>query len=73
MEYVIVSVANSRAMNGWLVPLGAPINNFIGVSPGCETSRAEIVILVASVMRQMTGEPTHYSVSPGVYSLFPGE
>jgi hypothetical protein len=70
MEYVIVSVANSRAMNGWLVPLGAAVNNFIGVSPGCETSRAEIV---ASVMRQMTGEPTHYSVSPGVYSLFPGE
>lgn len=50
-----------------------PSRSFIGLSPGCETSRAEIVIPVASEMGQVTGSPYHESVSRDVYFLLPGE
>lgn len=60
-------------MNGWQVPVAAANNNFVSASSGCETSRAEIVIPVASKMRQMTVEPTHNSLSGDVYFLMPGE
>lgn len=60
-DSVMVGFGNSKVVNGWQVAFGAAIDNFIGVSPGCETTRAEIVIPVASVT-----ERSHYRVSPDV-------
>lgn len=59
-------------MAGWR--LSAPQHeSFIGVSPGCETSRAEIVIPVTSEMGQLTGKPYHSSISLDVYSYCQGD
>lgn len=73
MASVVVSFSNCRAVNGWQVSFRAQHESFIGLSPGCETSRAEIVIPVASEMGQVTGGPYRESVSRDVYSLSSGE